>query len=140
MENFTWGQIILAVGGSGGILVTLLAIAKFISERFDLRVGRKTEQGRLTLEERRDSNAEIWKIVDAKNAEIKELEEEIEALKNDNKLTRPVVRDIYRKLAHLESRAKALRVAHCPAEVVDVINDRINEFLHEIGEARDLLP
>lgn len=143
-EQFSWLQLILAIGGSGGLVVTALTLAKYLSERFDIRSGKKEKRDEknreLELELSRDSSNEVWKIVDAKQKEIDSLKEEILALKEENKLSRPVVRDIYRTLTHLEERAKALRVAQCPPEVVDVINDRINEFLAGIGEARDLLP
>lgn len=139
-EELSTIQIILSIGGSGGLVITVLTVAKYISERLDLKSGKKEKEQALALEKSRDNYAEVWKLVDAKQEEIVRLNLEIKALEEDNKLSRPVVRDIYRTLTLLEARAKALRVAQCPPEVVDVINERINEFLAGIGEARDLLP
>lgn len=151
MPDFTWLQILAAIGGSGGIITLILGIAKFVSERFDVRIGRRekiaeaathesTELKRIKSDDAENVRRTLQAIIAERNDEIIRLKAEIGELKAANVLTRPTVTAMYKALRHLEDRFKNLRATACPDEVADVINAKVSDALRSIGEMRDLLP
>lgn len=144
MDELTWTQILLALAGSSGLITLLLSLAKFVSERFDVRFGRKKEDADKAIHEsaelKRLWSEELHSIVAERNAEIANLKQELAAVKDSHALSRPNVTKMYKALKDLEDRFKNLRATKCPDEVVDLINEKVSAALRAIGEMRDLLP
>lgn len=110
--NFTWTELLTALFGSGGTIVVLFALIKLIYERLDLRRGSKQTANEKAYEA-------VWKLYEAAQTRIKELENELEKSKQGNSLSQPTITKVYQSVRRLGRQI----------EVIDTVF--IREFIGE---------
>jgi chromosome segregation ATPase len=138
MDMFTWQNFILALFGSGGVVLGILKIADLIKERVDKRRNERKELAKTEITnsielEKAKIEAEhidqeavrqaIWELLKEKKAEVNSLKEENLDLRNSKSLTQSVI-------ALLHSRLRAL---HREVDIMD-------ELVRRESSLSDLAP
>jgi len=148
--EFTTRELVIAFLGSGGLLGGLFTIVVFVVGRLDKRRERRenndtlsrsetAEFRRLEIEDETATDARWEKLANRYSAEITGLEEKLKECEDEASLTRPILAQLHRTLNTMENRLQKLRVAKCPDDVVDIINERIAEVQKSIDEMRGAL-
>jgi hypothetical protein len=117
-------EILIAIGG--GSLVFLIQIAQMITGRIDakrkerqekedkekeeskIHLSNNAELKRLEHESDEAVNAELWRIITAKNLEIQALEEKCKELNMTDSLSRPTLTRIYAAVRKLGRQIEIL--------------------------------
>lgn len=123
MDNFTWWSGLLALLGSGGIIVTVIKISGYISERIDKRREAKRLEAVKAVQdavELHKSNIdarqidqefvkeELWKMLQEEKAETQALKLEMQDLRNLNSLSHSVLRKISSDVRRIRRRADVI--------------------------------
>lgn len=149
--EFTGRELIIAILGSGGLIGGLFTAVAFVVGRLDKRRERKensetttrsetAETRRIEIEDETATDARWEKLANRYSADITGLEEKLKEYEDEVAETRPIWAKIDRGLNAMENRLQKLRVAKCPDNVVDIINERIAEVQKTIDEIRNILP
>lgn len=155
MQEWTAKDIILTVLGSGTFIGSVIVVFNFITARIDARRQRieATSQRKLAdaievkkLEVEAEGRevdsvrAAMWKLLEERQGEITALKIEIEGLKRQAILDRPLITQIYAKLRAMRKEIESLNLMVLSEEETNVFMRRFNKVKEILDETEGMLP
>lgn len=150
MDNITAKELLLVLIGSSGFVGGVVSILVFIAGRLDKRRERNeasqtealhnsAELKRIGLEERSAVEQSLWKMLEAKDAEITALKTRIEALEKANALSRPVMSKISSVISEMKREVESVRVIMLSDEETKYFQQRWLSIKRLLQEFEDII-
>lgn len=147
MEGFTGRELLIAILGSGGFIGGLVGLLSFLSSRIDKRrqrldkeqhmhVSQSTDMRRFELDKENSVQQQLWKIIEEREAECKELET---ALK-ESTLSRPQILKIGKNIREMRKEIESLNVMILDEEQTNVFMRRFQTVKQLLDETEGMLP
>lgn len=144
-------EIILALIGGGGFLAGLISLFNAIAVRLDARRKNKkedkaeqflhvSEAEKLKLEGNKNAADLLWKIIEEKNAEIRELKTEVEDAEKFAALTRPNVIKLAADVRAIRKEIESLNVMVLSEEDTNVFMRRFQAVKVLLDDIESILP
>jgi hypothetical protein len=139
MGEFTTTQFLAYLTIAGGAIAGVIKIFTFISHQLDARRKRieareqkkldaSVEARRLTLDYsekgERNTITELWKLVDDKDEEIKDLEAKLKEAEKAERLNRPTIMKIYGYVRDIRNEMDSLNIMLLSEEETNVFARR----------------
>lgn len=147
MENLSVASLIVLVVGSGGIIGGLVSVATLIFSRLDKKRQNEKDDSMFSAEEKkvnldrdRTVHDQLWKIIDAKELEIRELKATIDALEAESPLNRPKVREIYDLIRLIQRDVDSVKVILLSTEDTTFFNTKWVDIKERLNSIESLLP
>lgn len=151
MDHVTAKELVMAIMGSGGIIGGLVSLLVFIAGRLDRKRDRDQEEletsihssaefKRIKLEEKSSVEQSLWRMMEAKDAEIKALREEIAELERTQTLTRPVINNIITIIRAMRKELDSIKVIMLSDEETKYFQARWIALGDKLNELENLIP
>lgn len=154
MDNLSLSQAIMGLSAAGGGVVVLIRIATFVAKELDARRQRiedrdqkrleaSVEARRLTLDYsekgERNTVTELWKLVDDKDEEIKDLEAKLKDAERAERLNRPTIMRIFHHVRAMRSELDHLNLLVLGEEETNIFMTRFRNTKEILGKIEGIL-
>jgi septal ring factor EnvC (AmiA/AmiB activator) len=150
MDDFTTREILFGLLGSGGVLITLLKVAKSISDRIDARrkridanqasqISQTAELKRLKIDADEDIYDRFKELLTEREKEIKELKAELKKCQ-DAPTNQKLIDEMYRTLRIILNEIDAMNMLFLNERDTQIFARRFKAMHDAAKEMRDKLP